>query len=90
MILCRGYGIKLGVETCGYWKLNQTIWELFEGLDFIYYDIKCVSEDLHQKYTGVSNQRILDNLKILSKQYSDKIIATIPLIPGFNDNIEEF
>ena len=55
----------------------------------ILYDIKCISEDLHKKFTGVSNAQILSNIKELSKSFKGKIVVRIPLIGGFNDEDSE-
>ena len=35
--------------------------------DTFLYDLKCMDDDLHKKYTGVSNEKILDNLARLSR-----------------------
>ncbi len=39
----------------------------------------------HKKFTGVSNQIILENLKKLSKS-GTPIAARIPVVPGINDD----
>jgi pyruvate formate lyase activating enzyme len=44
---------------------------------------------MHKKYTGVSNEIILENLRELSKR-STKIIVRIPLIPTINNSSENF
>lgn len=45
----------------------------------------------HKKYTGISNELILENLKKLSSMHNN-IFVRFPLIPGINDdhqNIKE-
>ena len=51
------------------------------------YDVKAFSEKLHKEGTGVSNSLILENLKRLSGRA--EIIIRIPVIGGYNDNIDE-
>ena len=41
--------------------------------------------EIHRKYTGVSNERILDNLRALSGQ-DIAVRIRFPLIPGINDD----
>ena len=57
--------------------------------DLFLYDVKCFTEDLHKAGTGVSNALILDNLKRLKKEFKGEIIVRIPVISGFNAQIEE-
>lgn len=81
--------IHTAIETCGY-ASYETLFEAAKYLDTILFDIKSMNEEKHIEYTGKSNQKILDNFKKLSRDYNDltKIVRT-PVIPGFNDTIEE-
>ena len=51
--------------------------------------MKCFTEQLHIEGAGVSNKRILENLTRLSRETSVDIIVRIPLIPTFNDDVNE-
>jgi pyruvate formate lyase activating enzyme len=51
-------------------------------------DIKIADPDKHLKYTGVSNDLILENLEILRNSGVKCIIRT-PLIPNINDSSKE-
>jgi len=42
---------------------------------------------LHKKYTGVSNDLILSNLKNLSSAFQP-LIVRIPVVPSYNDGVE--
>jgi len=53
--------------------------------DLIISDIKHMDSREHKEYTGVSNERILDNLRRLSRTET-QIILRIPVIPGVNDD----
>ena len=85
---CRKAGIHTAVDTAG-----NVPFESFEKImpytDLFLYDVKCFTDELHRKGTGVSNQRILANLKKLSDTFSGDIIIRIPIIPGFNTDPDE-
>ena len=55
--------------------------------DLLLFDIKHSDEEVHKKFTGVSNRLILENLKKISEM-GKTIIARVPLIPGVNDSVE--
>ena len=89
MGVCQACGeaqIHRAVETCGNvpWKVFD---KLISELDLIFFDLKHIDPDLHKRYTGVTNELILDNLKKLSAVFSP-LIVRIPVIPGFNDALE--
>ncbi len=85
---CKENGIHTAVDTAG-----CVSWVDFEKImpytDLFLYDIKCFSEHLHIEGTGVSNKMILENLKKLSENFDGDIIIRIPLMTGFNDDLEE-
>lgn len=86
--MCKENGIHTAVDTAG-----NVQWDRFEKIlpytDLFLYDIKCFSEKLHIKGTGVSNKLIIKNLKKLSEKFKGDIIIRIPVIPGFNDDSAE-
>ena len=57
--------------------------------DLFIYDIKAFTEELHIEGTGASNKTILKNLKKLSDIFKGDIIIKIPIIGGYNDNVDE-
>lgn len=79
-------GVHKTIETSGYTdeKIFKKAVELF---DYIIMDIKIMDDKLHQKYTSVSNVKILNNAKILMKSNKPFRIR-VPLIPGVSDTIE--
>lgn len=85
---CKENGIHTAVDTAG-----DVPWAYFEKIlpftDLFLYDVKCFTESRHQEGTGISNNRLLENLTRLSKETEVDIIVRIPLIPTFNDNKEE-
>ncbi len=85
--LCKENGIHTAVDTAG-----DVPWESFEKVipytDLFLYDVKAATESLHKEGTGVSNARILENLKRLSDAGAE-IIVRVPVIGGYNDTAEE-
>jgi pyruvate formate lyase activating enzyme len=80
--------MHVAVETSGHAPANifQTAVHL---ADLVMLDIKHTDPIIHQKYTGDDNRMILDNLKYLCRSDS-RFIIRIPVIPGVNDNQENF
>ncbi len=84
---CQREGIHTVVDTCGH--VSWSYFESIENLvDLWLYDIKIINDEKHQKYTGVTNQLILENLKKLS-QKNNPIQIRIPVIFGVNDSFDE-
>jgi pyruvate formate lyase activating enzyme len=83
---CKEQGLHTAIETCGF-----TSWQTLEGLlnhtDLILYDIKCLDPIKHQNATGKHNRLILENAKKIAK--SKKMKVRVPLVPGFNDSVED-
>lgn len=86
---CQMLCIHTAIETTGYssWaNLNQVA----KHCDLIFYDVKIMNPEKHERYTGVRNTLILENLKLLSKTYPEKdLIVRTPVIPGINDSEED-
>ncbi len=81
--------INTSIETCGFveWKdLEQAC----GYLDSILFDIKSMNPVKHKQFTGVSNEKILENFKRLCERFPAlaKRVRT-PVIPGFNDTEED-
>ena len=87
---CRLQGVHTAVETtgCGSW---DSLYEICRKTDLIYYDIKLLDSELHRKFTGMSNDVILRNLRRLSenREAVGEIVVRIPCIPGINDHKEQ-
>ena len=77
-------GFHVAIETTGFAK-----WEHIEvsvdNIDLFLYDIKAMDDDVHKKYTGVSNLLIHDNLRRLGG-LKKRIIVRVPLMGGINDD----
>jgi pyruvate formate lyase activating enzyme len=79
---CRGARISTAVETSGY-ASQEVVKAIAPYVDVFLYDIKHLDPALHRRFTGVSNEVILRNLKLID-DLNRKIIITIPLIPTVN------
>lgn len=73
----------LCIETSGFAD-TEVFKSVIEKLDLVIMDIKLANSELHKKYTGVDNEVILDNFKILKQSGKPYIIRT-PLIPAITD-----
>ena len=84
LLACADRGIHTALDTCGF-----ACWETFDWIrphvDLFLYDLKLIDQDRHQKFTGASNIRILENLKRLS-EHGHNINLRVPVIPGINDD----
>jgi pyruvate formate lyase activating enzyme len=81
---CSEHDIHTVVDTSGY-----TTWEALDSIreyvNLFLYDLKLMDNERHNQYTGVSNESILRNLKLLS-DHGHAVYVRIPLIPGINDD----
>ncbi|WP_455543354.1 glycyl-radical enzyme activating protein [Intestinibacter sp.] len=79
-------GIYTAIETCALFDFEKCK-DVFEKLDHIFVDIKNMDDDKHKEYTGISNKKILENIKKMATLNKSMVIR-VPVIPGFNDSIE--
>ena len=80
--------INILVETSGLFNYNQFEEFIYPFIDIVYMDIKFIDNELHKRYTGVSNEIILENFLKINKLFSNSgkmILARTPLIPGITD-----
>ena len=87
---CGERGIHRTVDTTGLAK-TETLLEVAKRTDHFLYDLKMMDSTKHKSWTGVPNEQILENLKMLSATGA-MINIRIPLIKGVNadeENIRE-
>ncbi|MBR2782774.1 MAG: glycyl-radical enzyme activating protein [Firmicutes bacterium] len=81
---CRSLNISTCIETC-----MNVPWANVELLlplaDHFFCDIKMIDDERHRRYTGNSNDLILDNISRLIKLGAD-LTVRYPLIPTVNDS----
>jgi pyruvate formate lyase activating enzyme len=86
---CREQQIHTTVDTSCYAE-PEIVERIGEKTDLFLCDLKHMDAETHERFTGVTNNLILDNIKRLS-QAGKEIVIRVPVIPGFNDekaNIE--
>lgn len=81
---CKENGINCAVET----SLVYYNEEIFKKLDIILCDLKIWDSDIHEKYTGVKNEQIKENLKKINELQIPIIVRT-PVIPEISQEIEK-
>lgn len=83
---CREKKIHTAVDTSGYisWEILN---KMIPKVDLFLYDLKLMDNERHKKYTGVSNELILENFKKLSSAHNN-IFVRFPVIPGINDDYQ--
>ena len=77
-------GIHTLLETCGLFEFTSFEKKVLPYIDTIYYDIKILDPEFHQKFCGVKNDRILENFTRLHDLCPDtgvELLARTPLIP---------
>jgi pyruvate formate lyase activating enzyme len=80
---CKEKEIHTALDTTG--CVPPRMFEsLAEKADLFLYDLKIIDNSQHMKYTGTSNEYVLENLKSLSRK-GKKVIIRFPLIPGVTD-----
>lgn len=83
---CKEEEIHTCFESSFYGDWND-VEKILPYADLIISDIKHMDSLKHKKYTGVNNEKILENLERLSER-NKEIILRIPVIPNVNDSIE--
>lgn len=80
----RSIGIHNALDTA----LNvdwDAVKEVLPVTDLVLLDLKVMDPHIHKKFTGVTNERILENAIKLSEEKVD-IIVRVPVVSGVNDN----
>lgn len=83
---CRKRGIHTAVDTAGLVNTDILL-EMAKRTDLFLYDLKMMDSGRHRQWTGVPNEKILENLRILAESGAS-INIRIPLIGGVNDDEE--
>ena len=81
-------GLSIDLESCGYFDF-ESVRPALERMDLIFMDLKHMDPELHRQYTGVSNERILENIARLgSLKQEPETVIRIPVIGGVNNSEE--
>lgn len=85
LVLLRGKTNR-ALQTCGFCDSDKFL-NVLEVCDYVLYDLKHMDSGVHKHYTGVDNELILKNYRILA-QSGKPMVTRIPLIPSVNDTEE--
>lgn len=83
---CREEGIHTALESCGF-VVPAAFERVVRHVDCLLFDLKCMDDAVHRRYTGGSNRQILENAR-LARRIVPEMIIRIPLIPGVNDSAD--
>lgn len=84
---CKNRGINTAIETTANAQ-EHIVREIVPFADTVLMDIKHMNSQKHKAFTGVLNEMILDNARVIS-QIAKQLIIRVPVIPGFNDTEDE-
>ena len=87
----KNWWINTAIETNGVGR-PQFYHEIAPDLDFVFLDIKTLSDEKHRLWTGSSNEIVLSNAIELSRlggKYGFTLVVRTPVVPGFNDTPED-
>lgn len=80
-------GFNVAIDTCGYTSFSN-FERILPYVDLFLYDMKCIDDNRHIRFTGVPASPILDNLKKLYDAGS-AVNVRIPVIGNVNADDEE-
>jgi len=80
-------GFHTAVDTSGFAN-TENFNEILGITDLFLFDLKLINGAEHKKFTGVSNELIIKNLRFLVENKA-LVIIRIPLIPGINNSENE-
>ena len=88
----RRRGIHTAIDTCGVFSQDAAN-EILPRTRLVLFDIKLIDPGLHKRYTGSSNERILENLArtarlLRTHLHPETLWVRTPVIPGATDSDE--
>jgi pyruvate formate lyase activating enzyme len=83
---CKRQDFHTALDTCGH-APEEALVACGAHADLILYDLKIMDPSRHERYAGLSNSVILENLERLDRE-GRRIWIRVPIIPGINDDDE--
>lgn len=80
-------GVHTAIETTGCVG-EETFQRLAKEFDLLLFDVKHYDSQKHRQGTGVGNEQIIKNLRWACGE-GIEILPRLPVIPGFNDSLED-
>jgi len=87
---CRAEEIHTTVDTTCH-APPEVLRRVAETARLFLCDIKHMNDELHRRFTGIGNDRVLENIRMLAEA-GKRIFIRVPIIPGFNSdraNVEQ-
>jgi pyruvate formate lyase activating enzyme len=85
---CRDSWIHTAVETSAHVPADDLL-SILPLTDLLMVDVKHMDPEIHREWTGHDNETILHSLRTAARHRGEtRILARVPLIPGFNDTVE--
>jgi len=81
--LCGRMELHRAVDTSGY-ASEDVLRRVAEHVDLFLYDLKVMDPEAHRGYTGVDNECVRDNLRLLA-ELAVPTEVRVPIIPGITD-----
>ena len=83
----REAGLHTAVESCCF-ASREAVDQVFPYVDLAMIDVKEMDPQRHKAFTGVSNERILENIRYVYHTLGVETMISVPVIPGYNDTEE--
>lgn len=85
---CKESYIHTAIETTAFVN-PDTFLDAMPLINFAFIDIKHMDTQKHKEKTGVNNERILENIKLLGQSnWKGRLVLRMPVIAGYNDTEE--
>jgi len=81
-------GVSTAMESMGFAKW-ETLEKILPYLDTYLMDIKHMNPQKHKEWCGMENTLMVENAMRIAKSHLCKLIIRVPVVPGFNDSVEE-
>lgn len=81
---CKMRGYHTTVDTSGF-SMPENYRKILPFTDLFLFDIKHLDNKAHIKFTGVPNELILENFRMIARS-GKEIMVRFPVIPGLNDD----
>ncbi|TFG04777.1 MAG: glycyl-radical enzyme activating protein, partial [Promethearchaeota archaeon] len=91
---CKEAGFHTALDTCGY-ASKETYEMLIPYVDLVLYDLKLMDSEKHKEFTGVPNEKILENAVWLADKLAEQgkeLWIRTPIIPHYtatDENIQQ-
>ena len=83
---CRAEGLHSALDTCAFAPTGDLL-AAARLADLVLFDVKVMDKGLHERFTGGSNEVILENLRAVSRVHSN-LWLRIPVVAGVNDDLD--